>query len=107
MLGAFFFINLAFHFLDVDLFVRENMLWVLFMAAVLGLIPDSGPQFIFVLLFAEGTIPFSVLLANAISQEGHGILPLLSYSVREAVIIKGYKFLLGLLIGGCAFLFGL
>lgn len=107
MLCTFLILNLAFHFWDIDLFVRENMIWVLLLAAVFGLIPDSGPQFIFVILFAEGTIPFSVLLANAISQEGHSILPLVSYSFREASLIKSYKFIIGLVIGGGAYLFGL
>ena len=107
MLVTFLFLNFAFHFWDVNLFVRENMLWALFLASLIGLIPDSGPQFIFVFLFADSVIPFSVLLANTISQEGHGILPLVSYSIRDASLIKLYKFILSIIIGGSVYLFGL
>ena len=45
--------------------------------ALVGLIPGCGPQIIFATLFLQGSIPFAALLANAISQDGDALFPLL------------------------------
>ncbi|MGL5821424.1 MAG: putative manganese transporter [Sarcina sp.] len=65
----------------------EHVLTTIFMAtgvvavivgALIGLIPGCGPQIIFVTLYAKGFIPFAALLANAISQDGDALLPLMA-----------------------------
>lgn len=77
--------------------------WALLLAACLvGLIPESGPHVIFVTLYAKGAIPFSVLLASSIVQDGHGMLPLLAHSRREFVTVKGINFAAGLAAGAAA-----
>ena len=60
-------------------------------AAVVGIIPGSGPHLPFVFLFADGLIPFSVLLTSSIAQDGHGLLPMLSYTVRDSLIVKAFN----------------
>jgi len=40
-----------------------------------------------------------VLLASSIVQDGHGMLPLLSYSVRDSILMKLFSLLIGLGIG--------
>lgn len=80
-------------------FVESHMVWVLLISLVFGLIPDSGPHIIFVVMFAEGIIPFSVLFASSIVQDGHGILPLLSQSVKDSILLKSFNFIIGLIIG--------
>ncbi|MCK4348834.1 MAG: hypothetical protein KAW47_09485, partial [Thermoplasmatales archaeon] len=52
--------------------------WVLLIASLIAIIPEFGPHLVFVTMFAKGLIPFSVLLASSIVQDGHGMLPLLS-----------------------------
>jgi hypothetical protein len=47
-----------------------------------------------------------VLLANSIVQDGHAMLPLLAYTVKDAVRIKTMNFLLGLIIGAILYLLG-
>jgi len=84
---------------DLEAVVREHRLLVLLMAALVGLIPQSGPHLIFVTMFARGVVPFSVLLTSSISQEGHALLPLLSCSVRDALTVKGMKLILALAVG--------
>jgi hypothetical protein len=85
----------------------ETGQWVLLTAAcVIGLIPDSGPQIIFVTLFVRGAAPFSVLLANSIVQDGHGMLPLLAHSRRAVIGIKALKFVMGFGIGVLGIIFG-
>lgn len=52
---------------------------------LIGLIPGCGPQIIFVTLFTRGMVPFAALLANAISQDGDALLPLIAIDRRSAL----------------------
>jgi len=102
VLWAFFallIVGVGLEYWDLEALVREHRLLVLLLAALLGLIPQSGPHLIFVTMFATGVVPFSVLLTSSISQEGHALLPLLSCSVRDALTIKGMKLILALAVG--------
>jgi hypothetical protein len=65
----------------------------------IGIIPESGPHLIFVTLFVSGSIPFSILIANSIVQDGHGALPLLAESRKSFLYMKGVNFIVGLLVG--------
>ena len=83
---------LALHFLtnfiDIQSWMTENMLIILVIAVLVGIVPESGPHLIFVTLFVQGSIPFSILLASSISQDGHGMLPLLAESKRGFIAVK-------------------
>lgn len=85
--------------LALESILPQNALLLMVLAAVVGLIPQSGPHIIFITLFSQGLIPFSVLLVSSLSQEGHGLLPLLSCSVRDAIILKAFKFVFALGVG--------
>ena len=50
-------------------------------------------------MYAKGLVPLSVLVTSAIVQDGHGMLPLLSYSVRDSVMLKSINLGFGLIIG--------
>lgn len=69
-------------------------------AVLVGVIPESGPHLIFVTLFAQGMLPFSVLAASSVVQDGHGMLPLLAESPWEFVKVKAVNVLAGLMLGG-------
>ena len=73
---------------------------------MVGLIPESGPHMVFVMMYASGMVPFSVLLASSISQDGHGMLPLLSYTIKDSVLIKVFNLVFALVIGGIFFALG-
>ncbi|RKZ86424.1 MAG: hypothetical protein DRQ39_05750 [Gammaproteobacteria bacterium] len=94
---------LAFHYLDsyldVEALIQDNLFIVLLIAVLVGLIPESGPHLIFVTLFAQGSIPFSILLANSIVQDGHGTLPLLAVSGRAFIMLKLVNMFFGLTLG--------
>ena len=92
---------------NLDQFVRANMGLVLVISALVGLIPESGPHMVFVIMFASGLIPFSILLTSSIVQDGHGMLPLLSYTVKDSILIKIFNLVFGLAIGGMLYLIGL
>lgn len=77
------------------------------LAAVIGIIPESGPHLIFVTLFSEGLIPFSVLFVNTLSQDGHGLLPLLSYSVKDTIYVQIFTTFFALIVGIILFFLGI
>ena len=81
--------------------------YVLLLAAcLLGLIPESGPHLVFLTLYLQGVVPFSVLLASSVVQDGHGMLPLLADSKLDFLRVKGINFAVGLLLGLCGLLLG-
>jgi hypothetical protein len=86
--------------------IQENRWIVLAIAGLLGVIPESGPHLIFVTMFSKGLIPFSILLASSIVQDGHGMLPLLAHSRRAFVIIKLVNLLAGLAAGALVMALG-
>jgi len=104
--GALLVVQLCTHYLDVEEWAQYRPLIVVLVACLVGLIPDSGPHLVFVTLFANESIPFSVLLANSIVQDGHGMLPLLAHSGSDFVKIKGIKFVVGLAVGTLGYLLG-
>jgi len=79
---------------------------VLLIAALLGIVPESGPHMVFVMMYAQGLVPFSVLLTSSFVQDGHGMLPLLSYSIRDSVLVKLLNLIFGVTVGGIFFALG-
>jgi len=106
-LGALLFVHWGMHFWNLEVFVREHMIWVLLLSALIGIIPESGPHLIFVMLYAQGLIPFSVLFTTSFVQDGHGMLPMLSYSVKDSILIKGFNLVFGIATGSVFFAMGL
>lgn len=76
-----------------------SMFYVLLVASLVGVLPISGPNVFLVVMFSKGMIPFSILLANSIIQDGHGLLPIIGFSLDDALKIKLFNFLFGLAIG--------
>ncbi len=105
-LGAMLLVDIGLKAWDIETLVRSHVGWILFLSAFIGLIPQSGPHLVFVVLFSKGLVPFSVLFTSSIVQDGHGMLPLLGYSVRDAVMVKAFNLVLGLSTGTILFLLG-
>ena len=72
---------------------------VLLIAILVGLIPQSGPHLIFLILFANGDLPLGIFLANCIVQDGHGALPLLAESRKAFFISKTIKVVVAIFAG--------
>jgi hypothetical protein len=94
-------------YLNVNTWISNNMFIVLLLAVLIGIIPESGPHLFFVTLFASGTIPFSILLASSISQDGHGMLPMLAESKKGFIAVKIINMVYALVVGGTGLFFGL
>ena len=91
--------QIGLQYLDITGWISNNILIVLVFAIVIGIIPESGPHIIFITLFAQGAIPFYVLLVNSIVQDGHSTLPLLAHNKMDFLIAKGINVVIGLVVG--------
>lgn len=104
--GAF----IVLHFVESNLMLanllKNNAYFILLIAVLIGIIPESGPHMIFVTLFAQNLLPFSILLASSIVQDGHGMLPLLAESRKDFIKVKLINLLIGLVIGLILLQFG-
>ena len=105
--GALLFVHTGLTYWNLEAFIHAHMVWVLVIGAILGIVPESGPHLIFVMMYAQGLIPFSVLFTTSFVQDGHGMLPLLSYSIKDSLLIKAFNLVFGLAIGGVLLALGL
>lgn len=101
-----FAIHLINQYVDLQTWITANLWIVLMLALLIGIIPESGPHYIFVLLFAQGSLPFSILLASSIAQDGHGTLPLLAETPKGFVAVKAVNLLVALLAGATGIFLG-
>ncbi len=104
--GALLLIEIGLHYFDIESWISTNILWMILFAVLVGIIPESGPHMLFVTLFASGVVPFSVLLASSISQDGHASLPLLAESKKSFVIAKVINALVAALCGYVCYFVG-
>lgn len=106
-----FFTMLAINFLmtnfELELIISSlPALSLIVFAALIGIIPESGPHLLFLVLFSKGLIPLSVLLVNTISQDGHGLLPLLSHSIKDTIYVQIFTTSFALAVGIVLYLIG-
>ena len=104
--GAFLVIHSGLEFLHLEDWIQQNYLSILVLAVLVGIIPESGPHILFISLYASGTIPFSILLANSIVQDGHGALPLLAETRLDFIRMKGVNLIIGFLVGLAGIILG-
>ncbi|MDD4639156.1 MAG: putative manganese transporter, partial [Bacteroidales bacterium] len=84
-----------------------NIFFMILIAALIGLIPESGPHMVFITLFAGGLIPFSVLFFSSLVQDGHTALPLLAESKKSFAKAKLINLTLGIVTGLILWSFGI
>ena len=104
--GALFVIQVGLHYFNLEQLISNNIPWMILLAVLVGIIPESGPHLLFVTLFATGTVPFSVLLASSISQDGHASLPLLAESKRSFAKAKIVNAIVAALFGYLCYFVG-
>ncbi|MCW0484908.1 putative manganese transporter [Gaoshiqia sediminis] len=97
--GAFIILHLVQSNLELSNLLQNNSYWVLLVAVLVGLIPESGPHLLFATLFSQNLLPFSILIANSIVQDGHGMLPLLAESGKDFLKVKIINLAVGIVIG--------
>ena len=102
--GVLLVMGILLQYMDIDHWISDNTALMILLATLIGIIPESGPHMIFVTLFATGIVPFPVLLASSISQDGHASIPLLAESRKSFIWAKLINCLVALLAGFTAML---
>ena len=97
--GVLLVLGIGLQYVEIDRWISDNTALMILLATLIGIIPESGPHMIFVTLFAAGVVPFPVLLASSISQDGHASIPLLAESRKSFVRAKLINCLVALLAG--------
>lgn len=104
--GTLMAFGILMNYVNVEEWLSNNLLIILVISVLVGIIPESGPHFVFVTLFVQGSIPFSILLASSISQDGHGMLPLLAESKHGFLAVKVVNMTVALIVGISGYLIG-
>ena len=102
--GVLLVLGIGLQYVEIDRWISNNTVLMILLATLVGIIPESGPHIIFVTLFAAGVVPFPVLLASSISQDGHASLPLIAESRRSFLYAKAINCAVALTAGFTAML---
>jgi hypothetical protein len=74
--------------------------------ALIGLIPGCAAHIVFAQLYAvQEAIPFSALSANAISQDGDALFPLMAIDLKAAIVATIYTTIPGVITGVLVYFF--
>lgn len=68
-------------------------------AVLIGFVPGCGPQVLVATLYINGVIPFSSLIANAISNDGDALFPAIALNPKAAVLATAYSAVPALIVG--------
>ena len=103
--GVLLVLGIMLQYIDIDRWISSNTLLMILLATLIGIIPESGPHMIFVTLYAAGVVPFPVLLASSISQDGHASIPLLAENRKSFAWAKLINCIVAFAAGLVAMLF--
>ncbi|MCF6460378.1 putative manganese transporter [Clostridium sp. Cult3] len=87
----------------VTSFLTQTGLTAVIIGVLIGIIPGCGPQIIFVTLYTKGLVPFAALLANAISQDGDALFPLIAIDKKSAFWATVFNTISALIVGLLAY----
>lgn len=104
--GVLVLMAIILNYTNFGTWIYDNPYILLLIAVLVGVLPESGPHLIFVVLFVQGYMPFSILLANSIVQDGHGSLPLLAETKKGFLVTKAINMVVGLVVGLVGLLIG-
>ncbi|MEJ5915817.1 putative manganese transporter [Pseudokineococcus sp. 1T1Z-3] len=72
------------------------------LGALVGLVPGCAVQIVLTSLYLTGAVPLPTLLANAVSQDGDALIPLLAMRRRSALLASAITTVPALVVGGVA-----
>ena len=93
VIGAFMAYEYAVAFAGLDLGVMFETVMPLMplIGILIGFVPGCGPQILVTTLYINGVVPFSVLVGNAISNDGDALFPAIALNPRAAVVATLYS----------------
>ena len=90
---------------EADLALYGDGIIAVILAAVIGLIPGCGPQIIAITAYTKDLISFPALVANAISQDGDALFPLLVRHRVASIWATVHTTIPALIVGICLMAF--
>jgi len=72
---------------------------------LIGFIPGCGPQILVATLYINGIVPFSALIANAISNDGDALFPAIALNPKAALLATIYTSFPALVMGYAFYFF--
>ena len=90
---------------EADLALFGDGIIAVILAAVIGLIPGCGPQIIAITAYTKDLISFPALVANAISQDGDALFPLLARHRVASIWATVHTTIPALIVGICLMIF--
>jgi len=104
---AFVLYELTMLFLGLDLKTWFSNYAVLapLIGLLIGLLPGCGPQIVVTTLYIQGVIPFSALIANAISNDGDALFPAIALAPKAAFMATLYSTIPAFIVGYAVYYF--
>ena len=90
---------------EADLALYGDGIIAVILAAAIGLIPGCGPQIIAITAYTKDLISFPALVANAISQDGDALFPLLVRHRVASIWATVHTTIPALIVGICLLAF--
>jgi len=101
VVAAFVLYEIAIHIFGLDLkeWFSHYAAFAPLAGLLIGLLPGCGPQILVTTLYIQGIVPFSALIANAISNDGDALFPAIALAPKAALVATLYSAIPALVIG--------
>jgi len=95
----------AFSGLDLAILFSTVAVAMPLIGVLIGFIPGCGPQILVATLYINGIVPFSALIANAISNDGDALFPAIALNPKAALLATIYTSFPALVLGYAFYFF--
>jgi len=95
----------AFSGLDLAVLFSTVAVAMPLIGVLIGFIPGCGPQILVATLYINGVVPFSALIANAISNDGDALFPAIALNPKAALLATIYTSFPALVLGYAFYFF--
>ncbi len=95
----------AFSGLDLAMLFSTVAIAMPLIGVLIGFIPGCGPQILVATLYINGIVPFSALIANAISNDGDALFPAIALNPKAALLATIYTSVPALVLGYAFYFF--
>lgn len=101
VVAAFVLYEVSMHIFGLDLkqWFSHYAIFAPLVGLLIGLLPGCGPQILVTTLYIQGIVPFSALIANAISNDGDALFPAIALAPKAALVATLYSAIPALVVG--------
>ena len=92
-------LTMLFFGLDLKAWFMNYAILAPLIGVLIGLLPGCGPQIVVTTLYIQGVIPFSAMIANAISNDGDALFPAIALAPKAAFMATIYSTVPAFIVG--------